>query len=42
VFSSYQVTERAPYLGEGRLTIGESGWKFLDRKSVEALVGQRV
>ena len=23
VFSSYQVTERAPYLGEARLTIGE-------------------
>jgi len=42
VFSSYQVTEGGPYLGEGRLTIGEPTWKFLDRKSVEALVGQAV
>jgi hypothetical protein len=23
VFSSYEVTQRAPYLGETRLTIGE-------------------
>ena len=42
VFSSYQVTEGAPYLREARLTIGEPTWKFLDRKSVEALVGQAV
>jgi hypothetical protein len=31
-----------PYLGEARLTIGEPSWKYLDRKSVKALVGQRV
>jgi hypothetical protein len=42
VFSSYEVKERAPYLGETRLTIGEPVWKTLDRESVEALVGQAV
>jgi hypothetical protein len=42
VFSSYKVTERAPYLGETRLTIGEPTCKTLDRKTVEALVGQEV
>src|SRR5919202_779827 len=31
VFSSYEVKERAPYLGEPRLPYGEPGWKFLDR-----------
>jgi len=42
VFSSYEVKERAPYLGETRLTIGEPSSKSLDRKTVEALVGQAV
>jgi hypothetical protein len=42
VFSSYEVKERAPYLGETRLTLGEPTWKTLDRESVEALVGQVV
>ncbi len=42
VFSSYEVKERAPYLGETRLTIGEPTWKALDRESVEALVGLAV
>ncbi len=42
VFSSYEVKERAPYLGETRLTIGEPVWKTLDREAVEALVGQAV
>jgi hypothetical protein len=42
VFSSYQVTERAAYLGEKRLTIGEPTWKSLDRKTVETLVGQAM
>jgi hypothetical protein len=42
VFSSYEIKERAPYLGETRLTIGEPNWKALDRKTVEALVGQEV
>ena len=38
VFSSYEVRERAPYLGETKLTIGEPTWKSLDRESVVALV----
>ena len=42
VFASYEVKERAPYLGETRLTIREPTWKSLDRESVEALVGQEV
>jgi hypothetical protein len=42
VFSSYEVKETAPYLGETKLTIGEPTWKSLDRESVEALVGQEV
>ncbi len=42
VFSSYEVKERAPYLGERRLTIGEPTWKTFDRETVEALVGQAV
>jgi hypothetical protein len=42
VFSSYEVKERAPYLGETRLTLGEPVWKRLDRESVEALVGDEV
>ena len=42
VFSSYEVTERAPYLGKTRLTVGEPIWKSLDRDSVQTLVGQEV
>ena len=42
VFSSYEVKERAPYLGETRLTVGEPAWKTLDWETVEALVGQEV
>jgi hypothetical protein len=42
VFSSYEVTERAPYLGETRAWIEEPTWKPLDRTSVEALVGAKV
>jgi hypothetical protein len=42
VLSSYEVKERAPYLGEMGLTLGEPVWKTLDRESVEALVGQEV
>ncbi len=42
VFSSYEVKERAPYLGETRLTIGEPVWKTLDRETVEALVGEEI
>ena len=42
IFSSYEVTERAPYLEKSRLSIGEPTWKMLDRRSVETLVGQEV
>jgi hypothetical protein len=38
VFSSFEVTERAPYLGETREWIGEATWKRLDRATVEVLV----
>ena len=41
VFSSYEVTERAPYLGETRAWIGAATWRPLDRASVEVLVGGR-
>ena len=41
-FSSYETMERAPYLGETRLTIGEPTSKSLDRESVETLIGQEV
>jgi hypothetical protein len=41
-FSSYEVLERAPYLGKTRLTVGKPTWKTLDRGSVETLVGQKV
>ena len=42
MFSSYEVKERAAYLRETRLAIGEPTWKSLDRESVEALVGPEV
>jgi hypothetical protein len=42
VFSSYEVTERAFYLGETRAWIEEPAWKPLDRASVEVLVGGKV
>ena|SRR5215218_8675261 len=42
VFSSYEIRERAPYLGETRITLEEPTWKALDRETVEALVGQEV
>ena len=42
VFSSYEVKEWAPYMGETRLPIGEPTWKTLERESVEALVGEAV
>ena len=41
-FSSYEVTERAPYLGQRRAWIEEPRWKPLDRASVEVLVGGKV
>jgi hypothetical protein len=42
VFSGYEVTERAPYLGEGRAWIGNATRKRLDRGTVEVLVGGKV
>jgi hypothetical protein len=42
VFSSYEVVERAPYLGETRAWIGDATWKTLDRASVTILVGGEV
>jgi hypothetical protein len=42
VFSSYEVVERAPYLGETRAWIGDATWRPLDRASVEVLVGGKV
>jgi hypothetical protein len=42
VFSSYEVTERAPYLGRTGAWIGEAAWKALDRACVEVLVGAKV
>ena len=42
VFSSYEVAERAPYLGRTRAWIAEAAWKALDRASVEVLVGAKV
>ena len=42
VFSSYEVAERAPYLGETRAWIGEPTWRPLDRATVEVLVGRKV
>jgi hypothetical protein len=42
VFSSYEVTERAPYLGETRAWIGGATWKPLDRATVEVLVRGKV
>ena len=40
VFSSYEVVERAPYLGETRTWIGGATGKPLDRATVEVLVGE--
>jgi hypothetical protein len=42
VFSSYEVTEMAPYLREPRAWIGGARWKPLDRATVEVLVGWKV
>ncbi len=42
VFSSYEVVERAPYLGETRAWLGDATWKPLDRPTVEVLVDGKV
>jgi hypothetical protein len=42
VFSSYEVVERTPYLGETRAWIGDATWKGLDRATVEVLLGGKV
>ena len=41
-FSSYEVRERGPYVGETRLTLGEATWKRITRGMVEVLVGREV
>ena len=41
-FSSYEVRERGPYVGETRLTVGEATWKRITRGMVEVLVGGQV
>ena len=41
-FSSYEVRERGPYLGETRLTVGEATWKRITKGMVELLVGGEV
>jgi hypothetical protein len=41
-FSSYEVREREPYLGETRLTVGEATWKCITRGMVETVVGGEV
>jgi hypothetical protein len=42
VFSSYAVKERAPYMGEVRLSLGEATWNRITRGMVEVLVGGEV
>jgi hypothetical protein len=42
VFSSYEVRDRGPYMGETRLTVGEATWKRITRGMVEVLVGGEV
>ena len=42
VFDSYEVQERAPYLGERGVRLGTPRWKSLDRWMVELLVGQSL
>ena len=41
-FSSYEVRERGPYLGETRLTVGEATWKRITKGMFEVLVGGEV
>ncbi len=41
-FSSYEVKERGPYLGETRLMVGEATWKRITRGMVEVLVGREL
>jgi hypothetical protein len=42
MFSSYEVKERAPYLRETRLTLGEARWERIARGMVEVLVGREI
>jgi hypothetical protein len=41
-FSSYEVKERAPYIGETCLSVGEASWNRITRGMVEVLVGGEV
>jgi len=38
-FSSYEVEEREPYLGETRVRLRGGNWRRLDYATVEVLVG---
>lgn len=42
IFSSYEVKEKASYMGEVRLTLGEATRKGIARDMVETLVGAEV
>jgi hypothetical protein len=42
IFSTYEITERAPYLGESRITIGTPARKPIDCASVETLIGSAL
>jgi hypothetical protein len=42
VFSSYEVVERTPYLGETWAWSGGATWRQWDRASVEVLVGEKA
>jgi hypothetical protein len=42
VFSSYEVVQGAPYLGETRAWIGGATWKPLDRANVEGLIRDKI
>jgi hypothetical protein len=37
VFSSYEVMEKAPYMGEVRLTLGQATWKSITKDMVDTL-----
>jgi hypothetical protein len=41
-FSTYEVKERAPYIGETRLSVGKATWMRITRGMVEVLVGGEV
>jgi hypothetical protein len=42
IFSSYEVAEGSPYLGESRWSVGQLSWKRISRNMVEVSVGEHV